>query len=236
MRWNAMPPKIAWVCCTYLRPKYLGHLIHCFLEQDYPRELRSLVILDDAGQFENQAGDGWKLFSIPGRFATLGQKRNAAAALVPPDVQFFSPVDDDDFQMPHAMSASAKALDNADFSIPGFVYQEMQPGQFEKVKQAGHHGSWAYRRWMFEKVSGYPAITVNEDGGLKHKMEESGAIFADPIDLGYEPYTIYTRFLPTYATHTFGRCGYNVIAEQPPKAKLVIEPGYRVKNGRIELA
>ena len=57
--------KLAALCCTYLRPGSLGQLIESFLRQDYPRESRELVILDDAGQYDNQEGDGWRLVSIP---------------------------------------------------------------------------------------------------------------------------------------------------------------------------
>ena len=49
--------------------------------------LRELMILDDAGQYENQEGDGWRLISIPSRFRSLGEKRNACAALASPDVE-----------------------------------------------------------------------------------------------------------------------------------------------------
>ena len=56
--------KLAALCCTFRRPHTLGQLVESFLRQDYPSELRELVILDDAGQYENQSGDGWRLVSI----------------------------------------------------------------------------------------------------------------------------------------------------------------------------
>jgi len=72
--------KLAAVCCTFRRPHLLGELIESFLRQDYPRELRELIILDDAGDYDNQQGDGWQLISMPRRFRSLGEKRNAAGA------------------------------------------------------------------------------------------------------------------------------------------------------------
>ena len=60
--------KLAAICCTFRRPHTLGQLVESFLRQDYPSELRELVILDDAGQYENQSGIGWRLVSIPTRF------------------------------------------------------------------------------------------------------------------------------------------------------------------------
>lgn len=65
--------KLAALCCTYLRPHTLGQLVESFLRQDYPRELRELIILDDAGQYGNQEGDGWRLVSVPRRFRSLGE-------------------------------------------------------------------------------------------------------------------------------------------------------------------
>ena len=40
--------KLAALCCTFRRPHTLGQLIESYLRQDYPRELRELIILDDA--------------------------------------------------------------------------------------------------------------------------------------------------------------------------------------------
>ena len=64
--------KIAAVCVTYLRPVGLGRMLACFLQQDYPD--RELVILDDAGQYDDQEGDRWRLVSVSKRYPTLGEK------------------------------------------------------------------------------------------------------------------------------------------------------------------
>ena len=103
--------KIAAVCCTYLRPKHLGWLIKCFLEQDYAD--RELVILDDADQYDNQRGDGWELVSVRRRFRSLGEKRNAAIAMTSSDADALAVWDDDDLYLPWALSASVAALEAA---------------------------------------------------------------------------------------------------------------------------
>ena len=115
------PMKIAAVCCTYLRPRQLGRLIQCFLRQDYPAGRRELVILDDAGQYNDQRGDGWRLVSVDRRFPSLGEKRNAAAAMVSDDVDALAPWDDDDQYLPWALSASVAALELAPWSRPSVV-------------------------------------------------------------------------------------------------------------------
>jgi glycosyltransferase involved in cell wall biosynthesis len=131
--------KIAAVCCTYLRPKALGRLIHCFLQQDYPK--RELIILDDAGQYDNQQGDRWRLISVNSRFPTLGEKRNAAVALVADDVEALAVWDDDDLYLPWALRACAEALRVAPWSRPSIVLHPHKNGSLTQHKTCGlFHG------------------------------------------------------------------------------------------------
>ena len=110
--------KVAAICCTYKRPDELATVIECFLRQDYPPEMRELIVLDDADQYESQDGDGWRIVSIPSRFRTLGEKRNASAGLVSPDVDAYCVWDDDDVYLPWHMTAATDALADADVSPP----------------------------------------------------------------------------------------------------------------------
>lgn len=185
--------KIAAVCCTYLRPQQLGQMIHCFLRQDYPAALRELVILDDAGQYESQVGDGWRLLSTPCRFPTLGWKRNAAASLVSADVAALAVWDDDDVYLPWALRASAAALRDAAWSRPSVVLHPHPDGTLRRHLTGGlFHGGWAYRREAFDAVGGYPAEMNNgEDQGLAARLKAAGAAEADPIRLGFEPFYVY---------------------------------------------
>ena len=185
--------KIAAVCCTYLRPVQLGQLIHCFLRQDYPAELRELVILDDAGQYESQQGDGWRLVSTPHRFPTLGQKRNAAAALVSDDIDALAVWDDDDVYLPWALRASTAALRRAAWSRPSVVLHPNRDGTLRQHTTGGlFHGGWAYRRTAFDAAGGYPAEMNNgEDQGFAARLRAAGANEADPLRLGFEPFYIY---------------------------------------------
>lgn len=68
------------LCPTYGRPKLLANALACFLCQDYPAHKRKLLILDDAGQFAPQRGEGWELLSTRERFASLPDKYNAMLA------------------------------------------------------------------------------------------------------------------------------------------------------------
>ena len=111
--------KIAAICCTYKRPKELANVIACFESQDY--DDRELIILDDADQYQSQEGDRWRLISTQQRFRTLGEKRNASAALVSPEVDAYCVWDDDDVYLPWHMSAAVKTLQTgADYTIPSW--------------------------------------------------------------------------------------------------------------------
>jgi glycosyltransferase involved in cell wall biosynthesis len=179
--------KLAALCCTYLRPGGLGQLIECFLRQDYPRELRELVILDDGGQYENQSGDGWRLVSIPHRFNSLGEKRNACAALASPDAEGFLIADDDDIYLPHWFRTQAQALQKADWSHPSLVLLEHQESLREAETGGLYHGDWAFRKAAFQKVRGYGPHNNGEDQELADRLRASGATICDPSSLA-EPF------------------------------------------------
>lgn len=182
--------KLAALCCTYLRPAGLGQLIECFLRQNYPRQLRELVILDDAGQYENQTGEGWRLISVPHRFNSLGEKRNTCAALASPDVEGFLISDDDDIYLPHWFGTQAEALGQADWSRPGLVLLEHNDGLREADTGGLYHGGWAFRKSAFQKVIGYGPHNNGEDQELARRLSESGATEIDPCTFA-PPFYVY---------------------------------------------
>ena len=164
--------KIACLCCTYKRPKELATVIECFLRQDYPAELRELIVLDDAGQYDDQACERWKLVSLPIRFRTLGEKRNASAALVSPDVDAYCVWDDDDIYLPWHRSAAATALrSGADYTILSLIYKDKRKHLQRQSNQYLFHGAWAFRREAFEQVGGYPFIQSGQDQGLLRRFK-----------------------------------------------------------------
>ncbi len=218
--------KIAAVCVTYLRPRQLGRMIHCFLRQDYPAARRELVILDDAGQYANQSGEGWRLVSVPKRFPTLGEKRNAAAALVGDDVEALAVWDDDDLYLPWALSASAAALRQADWSRPSLVLHPQPDGSLRQHRTGGlFHGGWAYRRELFRQAGGYPAIDNGEDQALARRMVRAGATQADPCALGFPPFYVYCWSGDGWHLSGMGGDGYRRLgAVRAEKARLRIVP------------
>jgi len=215
--------KIAAVCCTFLRPRPLGQMIRCFELQDYPDEERELVILDDAGQYDNARGRGWRLTSVPRRFRTLGDKRNAAAGLVSEGVEALAVWDDDDLYLPWALSASVAALRVAPWSRPSLVLHPRPEGTLARHRTGGlFHGGWAYRRRLFDRVGGYPAMNNGEDQGLARRFAQIGAAHADPCALGFDPFYVYTWggswHLSGLGPHGYRRLGRRRVS----KASLVV--------------
>jgi len=187
--------KICVSTCTYKRPRSLGHLIRCFERQTH--EDRFMVILDDDGSTGHLRGDRWEAVSVPRRFRTLGEKRNAVAALAPPDAEALAIWDDDDLYFPWALEATAAALDRGEWSRPSIALLPIiePPGNrwtFRQVQTGGlFHGGWAYKRDLFDRAGWYPAESGPEDQGLMRKMEALGAVAIDPIALGFRPFYVY---------------------------------------------
>jgi glycosyltransferase involved in cell wall biosynthesis len=195
--------RIAAICCTYKRPKPLEHVIESFLQQDYPAHLRSLIILDDAGQYQTQERDRWALISLPTRFKTMGEKRNASAALAG-DVDAYCVWDDDDIYLPWHMSAVVATLANADYSIPSSVFLDRHPKLELKTGIDGmFHGAWGFRRAAFEQAQGYPFIQSGQDMGLLHRFRQLKLKKLDPILTEPRPSYIY-RWWTTHRNHLSG--------------------------------
>ena len=220
--------KIAAVCCTFLRPKQLGWLIKCFVEQDYPAERRELLVLDDAGQYENQQGDRWRLVSINRRFRSLGEKRNAAVGLTSPDVEALAVWDDDDLYLPWALSASVRALSTAAWSRPSLVLHEQSDGKLRQHRTGGlFHGGWAYTREAFQEAGGYPAINNGEDQAFARRLRRAKTTEADPCQLGYRPFYIYQWGAGAgYHLSGMGPEGYQKLAVQSAWKEQILEIGW----------
>ncbi len=224
--------KLAALCCTYLRPQTLGQLIESFLRQDYPRELRELVILDDAGQYEDQEGDGWRLVSIPRRFHSLGEKRNACAALASPDAEGFLVADDDDIYLPHWFSATAEALRQAEWSRPSLVLLEHGDGLKEHETGGLYHGGWALRREAFYRVRGYAALNNGEDQELAGRLVAAGVTQCDPCRHA-QPFYIYRYDYGSYHLSYMDDRGYERLADRPKAPATNLTVGWPRDNTKL---
>jgi len=224
--------KLAALCCTYQRPHLLGQLIESFLRQEYPPEKRELVILDDAGQYDNQEGENWRLISIPRRFHSLGEKRNACAALASPDAEGFLVADDDDLYLPHWFSTQAEALRRADWSRPSLVLLH-QGGQLaEHDTDCLYHGGWAFRREAFYRVRGYGPHNNGEDQELAGRLQNAGVTVFDPCELR-PPFYIYRNDNTSYHLSWMGDDGYEAIGSRRTGSKATLSIGWPQDYARL---
>lgn len=211
--------QLAALCVTYGRPVQLGHLIHCFQRQTYPKHLRRLVILDDTGQYGRKPihgpdrGDGtpeWILCTASERFPTLGQKRNACLDVAPTfctPYDGYAVADDDDVYLPHWLQAHADALRVAPWSRPSIVlhpdpewnelwrhrtYAKPNPRNVTDGKL--FHGGWAFAADLLEQYAYNPALSNGEDQDLAGRLLSAGVRDADPCKMGqfgHAPFYIY---------------------------------------------
>jgi glycosyltransferase involved in cell wall biosynthesis len=194
--------KLTWTVSTYNRPHLLKRTIHCFEKQTH--EDRYMVIFDDGGQYGNQEGDRWRLVSTDKRCKSLGAKRNHVLTLVPDDTHAVLPVDDDDIPLPWHTEASAKALENADWSRPsvvlapritgaGWLFSANYTGHpLDQKQERLYHPAWAMRLDVVRSLGGYPDnMSGPEDRALMLKMDQAKISHADPMEFGYKPSFIY---------------------------------------------
>jgi len=174
--------KIACICSTYNRPELLAESIECFQRQTYPLAKRELIILDDAGQYCEQTGPGWRLVSIGQRFCTLGEKRNATAALVSPDVDALAVWDDDDIYLPWHLERAAELLEagRVEWSRPAVVWNDHPKRLRRKQTRGLFHAAWVFTRRAFLAAGGYPAMQSGQDQGLATRMKRIGIPQASP--------------------------------------------------------
>lgn len=222
--------KIACICITYKRPAELATVIECFERQDYPPEQRELIVLDDADQYNQQAGPGWRIVSTAMRFRTVGEKRNASAALVSPDVDAYAVWDDDDIYLPWHLSAAVAALqagDGADYTIPTAILTCRGGQCFPKPNQYLFHGAWTFTRDAFESVNGYPFIQSGQDQGLLRRFKSHNLRRADPIQIDPRPSYVY-RWFDSHSRHlsALGPHGFEILGKHAAKRIGQVLPGW----------
>ncbi len=172
---------ISCLCPTYNRPALLAESLACFEAQTWPD--RELVILDDAGQYDPQAGDRWRLLSLAARYPALGAKRNALAGLASPRAEVLAVWDDDDLYAPWHLAALAEVFGGgAPWVKPAAVWGLGTEGDF-CIRPAGGlvHPGCAFRRDLFESLGGYRGDFSNgEDCELAGRLVLRGIWPASP--------------------------------------------------------
>jgi len=132
----------------------LRRSIEFFQAQDYPADLRELLILDDSPDAADSAGTGWRIISSPCRYPSLPDKYAALVAEAAGSV--FVVWDDDDGYAHWHISAHVEALKRSGYSKPSRVLSDY-PGHIIEEDSAGRfHGSIAFTADLLRQVGGWP--------------------------------------------------------------------------------
>lgn len=160
-----MKMRIACICCTFRRPFELANLLACFLAQDYPAELRELIILDDDPQtdsgWQDQAGDGWRIVRSLDRSPNLGHKHNRLAEIADEsEADALMMFDDDDVYAPWHVSSTVKALQESRWAAPSIVWTNYRKNcgipVYAEIGTGRFHGAWGCRLEAWQACGGWP--------------------------------------------------------------------------------
>ena len=225
--------KLSVCCVTYNRHHLLEEMIASFQMQTYPKEYCELIILDDAGQYDDLRGDNWQIVSFPRRFASLGEKRNACASLTSPDFTHIVIADDDDIYLPWWLECHAKNFERgAKWSFAGSIFWSVQNRIVDQWQHSDEewimHPAHAFEKQTFWEVGGYPHLAWKEDREFFNMLRQAGFDHWDSLTCLNEenriPYLVHRRNFKEKHIHTTGISleQYQSFVTELPKAALEI--------------
>jgi len=176
-------PTVSVITPTYNRRKFLPMLIHLYQQQQYPRDLLELIILDDSPESNEDLipkDDESIRYYYQKEKMTLGEKRNKLNSLALGDVIVC--FDDDDYHYPERISYSIQCLNCQKTLIAGSskinVYyvdiKEMhQYGPFSNSH--GTNGTFAYRKQYIQQHKHDPTKNAQEEPSFTNNFSEKMA-------------------------------------------------------------
>lgn len=158
-------PPISAMCLTYGRPQVLEEAIQSFLLQDYPGPKELVVLNDCAEQSLICSHSEVRIINVTARFRTVGEKRNACAALARHDILFVW--DDDDIYLPWRLSLSIRKFD-----LDRGYYKPTRAWMLRNHRLDGpeanlFHSSACFTRDLFNRTRGYPHCGSGQDWGIE---------------------------------------------------------------------
>lgn len=224
-------PPISCMCPTFARPRQIvEEAVYSFLNQDYAGD-KELLILNDFDRqrfvFEHPQV---RVVNVPSRFHSVGEKRNAAAALCRHDL--LAVWDDDDIYLPHRLSFSVSRYDERRRFFKPSQALILEDGAIRGPKTALFHGGSLWHRSLFDEVGGYAHMGSGQDQEIEAKFER--VIGAAKDYLAIQPREIFYLYrwwgTRSYHLSSFGRDGTG----QPGNDKVGEYALRQLEQGRIE--
>lgn len=156
-------PLVSCLCCTYNRPVLLGESIECFLQQDYAN--KELIIVNDQEGVTLSVKDcpaNIKMFNVPKRFNSLGEKRNYSKTLG--NGEYFCIWDDDDLYTPFRISESVYFMNkclNCDILKAKDAVISIDNKVYKWATNRFHAQAIVRREYMLK--ADYPPKSIGED-------------------------------------------------------------------------
>lgn len=162
---------ISCLCITYLRTSFLEEAIECFLRQTYkgPKEL--IIINDAEDQYLEFNHPEVLVVNTKRRFKTIGEKRNASAALAKYD--YLATWDDDDIFLPHRLEYCHNKISNN--KLDYYKLEEAffcSNNQISKTSTNLFFSSSIFSRKLYEETSGHGFINSGQDLHLETQLEK----------------------------------------------------------------
>lgn len=185
-------PFIGVITPTFRRPALLGHLIWCFENQSYTNA--KLIAYDDMGEMTPAKGARWEVISVNTRHATLGEKRNTIAEMLP-SCDAFCFWDDDEFYGRDALKQHAIGLSKAPWIRPSEVALVHRQSCLERHKtywlpdrsDKAYQCSWCIASSVFWAVGGFQNVSLGEDMLLAKSLLAIKTNEYDPCEHGFMP-------------------------------------------------
>jgi hypothetical protein len=162
-------PPISCMCLTFARPRHLlDEAVFSFLQQDYKGEKELLILNDFPNQTIRFVHPQVTILNLPVRFRTLGEKRNAAAALCKYDL--LAVWDDDDVYLPHRLSFSASKYDPKKRFFKPSRALVLDDRALSGPKLNMFHSGSIWHRSLFDEVGGYRHMGSGQDTDLEERF------------------------------------------------------------------
>lgn len=171
---------VSCLCLTYGRPALLEEAIESFIRQrwDGPKEL---IVLNDHPEQKllcDYNYDVVRVFNLPWRLATLGDKRNLSVVLAKYDYLLIW--DDDDIHLPWRIEETMKVLPAQKYFKCPAVWL-MRGDELQGHSLAGDlyfHGACAYAKRLYEQVDGYRRFNGGEDQDFEYRLRANDLVSA----------------------------------------------------------